>query len=289
MATPEPRHVAGETIPSLGPLYQDIRDTMQISWVPDVFSALGEVPGYLTFAWKQLNPSVETAQFVRLAEQVQKDAVAAVRSLYVPSYDVGDVQQVGVPLEQQAEIRTALAALMFGHSQTLLAVKALRLAIEGSPPGGRKRISWPRSATTWAMQPIPDVDEATVGQRVRDVFTEAREALRLPRVPWSFRVIAPWPRYLQLAWGDLIGVAHEPEFAAAQSELVEQAPALCDLFPARVDVTPERLAMKGQSIFQIQRARAILRSYDRLLPTDLLLTACLRYPLGGDSVISTRS
>jgi len=280
MAVRTPRLVAGEK-PSLGPLYDDVRDTLQIWWVPAVFDALGEVSGYLRLAWEQLKPSLETAQFARLAERAQKDALAAIQSLYLPSYDAGGVWQAGVPFDNQAEIRTALAALLFEQSQTLLATKALRLAIENDPPGGERRISWPRPSTTWALQPIPLVDERSVGERERRVFRAARQSLTLPWVPLSLLLLARWPRYLRLAWNDLTTVFREPEFAAAQTEMIEQSAAFCDLFPTKVDATPDYLERHGQSHFEIARAREILLAYDRLMPADLLLTACLRYPLGG--------
>lgn len=285
MVAPQGRPSA-KTEPSLGPLFDDVRETLQISWVPTIFVALGEVPGYLDLAWAQLKPSLQTAQFARLAERVQKDTLAVTQSLYVPSYDTGSLQLLGVTLGEQAVVRTDLSALIFGQTQTLLAAKALRLAIEGNPPGGKHSIWWPRSTTTWAMEPIPTVDEGSVGESVRQIFLEVQQALQLPWTPRSLEVIARWPRYLRQAWEDLAGVLKIPEFSAAQTDLIEQAAVLCDLFPTRVNLTPDTLEKQGQSTFEVERARQILLSYDRVLPANLLLTACLRYPLGGSLATS---
>src|SRR5579884_1112798 len=251
---------------ALRTILDDVRDTFQISWTPDVFEALGAVPGYVQLAWMQLKPSVETEQFVRLADRLARDTFAVVQSMYVPSYDTGDLQQLGVSLDEQAELRTALSALIFGQAQTALAVKALRLAIENAPAGGRDTISWPRRETTWAMQPIPMVDDETHGEIVRRVLAAVQHAIQSPRPPGAFRVIARWPRYLELAWQDLQGVLRIDEFSASQTDLIEEAVQLCDMFPTKVDTTPACLESNGQSRFEIQRARDILIANDRTLP-----------------------
>lgn len=281
MALPNPRAVAG-TEPAVGPVFDRVRDTLQISWVPPVFVALGEMPRFLELAWAQLEPSLATAQFAQLAGRIRRDALATVQSLYRPSYGPGDVQQVGVPLAEQATVRSALEALIFGQTQTLLATKALRMALEDCPPGGQHPISWPRSSTTWAMQPLPTVDEESVGERDRRIFADARASLRLPWVPRSLLMLGRWPGYLQLAWNDLAGVFRTPEFGAAQTELIEQSAAYCDLFPVKVDLTPGRLKSQGLSPFEIHRARKILLDADAVEPANLLLTVCLRDPLGGN-------
>ena len=271
----------GEISPSLASLGKDIRETLQISWLPAPFQEMSAT-GYLPLAWPQLKPSLETEQFVRLAERLANDATSVIRTLYLPGYDTGDVQQLGVSLQEQATTRSMLSALIFGLSQTTLAVTALRLALDGTPPGGRDMIAWPRRPTTWATIPIPSTTVGAAGARVRHVFDATRQALRLSHVPRSYGILAAWPRYLALAWSDLADVVREPAFAAAETELVEESLHLCELFPTRVDATIECLRAHGQTRIQIDRARQILFQATSELPVELLLTICLRRPLGGN-------
>lgn len=282
MATRRATNAPGLAVPSLGALYDSLQDTLQISWVPEAFSALAEVPSYLRLAWEALRPSLKTAQFVRLAERIEKNASAMAQELYAPDYGPGDLQQLGVPLDQQAEIRSALSALVFEQTQTLLAVTALRLAIEGNPPGGVRRTSWPRSTTTWTLQPIPVLDEASAGERIRRIFAEARQVLDHPVVPRALRVIARRPRYAQLAWDDLEAVLEQPAFEAVVADLREESIVLCSRLPSRVEATVDNLVSAGVSQFELRRAQEILQSYDRYQPSNLLLTSCLRLPLGGN-------
>ncbi len=264
-------------------VYEALRDTLQISWVPAVFEALAEVPAYLHLAWAQVGPVAETAQFVRLSEHIARDASAVVHSLYVPGYGPGDLQQLDVPLAQQAEIRSALDALAFGQSQTMLIIAALRLAVAGHPPGRDHAISWPRRATTWTLQPVPIVDEAAAGETVRRIFSEARQVLDLSPVPHALRVIAGLPRYVQLAWDDLAPLVQGSGFEAARAEIIEAAEKLCGLLPSRIDVTPSWLASRGLAPREIRRAQEILSSSLHDEATSLLVTVCLRFPLGGNS------
>lgn len=275
-------HATIESEQAVSAILHEVRDTLQISWVPDAFEALGKVPAYLRLAWAQLQPALQTEQFVRLADRLARDATAAVQSLYIPSYGPGDLQQLGIDLEDQAMVRSALSALIFGQSQTILAIKALRLALENTPPGGRETISWPRPARTWALQPIPAADAHIMGEWVRLIVDTAEHLLGLPYPPLAFRVVARWPKFLELAWQDLDAVFRTPEFGAAQTEIIEEAVQLCDLFPARVNATPAWLQSQGLTRLELDRVREILFSYDSALPSDLLITTCLRYPLAGN-------
>lgn len=281
-----PTAVSG-VLTSVGPrsraptVLHNLRNTLQISWVPDAFQALSKIPTYLQLAWSQLEPSLQTEQFVRLADRVARDATTVVQSLYQPSYGPDTLQQLGISHGTQVAARSALSVLIVGQSQTILAIKALRLAIEGAPPGGRVPTFWPRPKRTWTLQPIPSVKEHAAGERIRAIFVAAEHLLRLPVPPAGLRALGVWPRYLERAWQDLRVVLQTTEFAAAQTELAEEAVVLSDLFPIPVGATPTWLEGHGLSPVELRRARDLLLTYDTGLAADLLITACLRYPLIG--------
>ena len=272
--------------PSLGPLFEDVRQTFQISWTPRVFVALGQIRGFLPLAWAGLKPSAATEQFARLAERIRDDTAGLARSLYQPGYGPGDLQSQLEQFDDLAALRTALDALTFGQTQTLLAVEALRLAIDGFPTGGSHPISWPRVQTTWALQPIPTVQASTVGEDVRRVFEEARAFTGLAWPPRSLEALANWPDHLRLAWSDLGNQLRTPDVAAARGALIERAATYCQLLPTKVEVTPGYLERSGEAPLEINRARELLVEWEGALPANLLLTAFLRLPLGGLRVSS---
>lgn len=267
--------------PQLDSLYADIQSTFQISWIPPAFGTLGQVPNYLRVAWKALKPAACTEQFARMAERVHRQSSSIIQAAYSPSYGPGDLQQLGVSLDDQSEVRTMLEALLYGQSQTLIALTALRVAADGHSSEQHNRISWPRRKTTWAMEPIAMVQEDTAGETVRQIFDNVRDELRQPDIPWALRVIARWPRYLELAWPDLQELFDIPLFWSGVTALRDEAATMCDALPCSVDASPDQLRQAGIDRFEINRARDILHACEDVVPTDDLVTSSVRYPLAG--------
>ncbi|HUX87269.1 MAG TPA: halocarboxylic acid dehydrogenase DehI family protein [Chloroflexota bacterium] len=169
--------------------FKGLETLFRSPWTPSIFEELGEIPEYLRIAWTALKPTVCTEQFIRAADVLLQEALDDANDAYNPSYGTGDLQQLGVALPDQAEVRTALLALLYGGSQTLLAIAALTQAIHGRPTGDPRAISWPRSQSTWSLEPVPMANERAGGEIERRVFAQARRTLDLNQTPRALRVI----------------------------------------------------------------------------------------------------
>jgi hypothetical protein len=231
-------------------------------------------------AWPELKPVASTAQFFRAAETLYCNAMDDTADMYSPSYGVGDLQQLGVALDDLSEVRIALTALLFGGAQALLAVEALRLGIGGQVPGRPRPEYWPRSRTTWNTELIPRVDVNAAGQTVRRVFAEARRVLSFAQEPLSLGVIGQFPRYLRIAWADVKSLLTTDEFAASVNDMISEAERLATNLPRQIAVTPECLMKAGLTERELHRVREILEASEDRLANELMLTALLRYPLG---------
>lgn len=279
MAQRQPmRSISSE--PSLGPLFQEIRDALQVSWTPSTFEQLAEIPDYLRIAWTALKPVAATAQFLRAAERLWQEALDDVEDIYRPSYGTGDLQQLGVTLQDQAEARTALTALLYGGSQTLLAITALTQAIHGRLTGDPQAMFWPRSRTTWSLELIPMASERASAEIERRVFEQARHELGLAETPRALRLVGRFPRYLDVAWSDVVPLFGQGELSAAVNDLIELSERRVGQLPHGVEVTPEHLQKAGLSQRKVERIRKILDTSLNQIATELILTALLRYPLG---------
>ena len=64
-------------------------------------------------------------------------------------------------------------------------------------------------------------EEQEVQAELRRIYGEVRASLDLPFVPTLFKVLAGWPDYLKLMWGDLGRVARSREFHATVRALEE--------------------------------------------------------------------
>lgn len=280
MAQPQP--MPGHGQPRAPAILQEITQSLEMPWTPHTFIDLNdEVPAYVQHVWAQLAPIVKTAQFADLAREIESYVDREVRANYRPGYGPGSLQQLGLTLGEGSEIRTALGALIFGWSQVLLVVEALRLVVDGQSVGMKNAVTWPREAATWNQAIIPTTDENVMGEVARNVLAEARQSLGLAEPPESLLAIGSWPRYVRMAWDDLAGLAQGPTFAALRGQLIEQARQHCARLPGRLDLSETQLRANNFNPIQIQRVREILDRWEFRLPTDLTLASCLRYALQG--------
>ncbi|HEX5417498.1 MAG TPA: hypothetical protein VFZ25_17690 [Chloroflexota bacterium] len=278
MAQPQP--LPGNGQPRAPAILQEITQSLQLPWTPHSFIDLNdEVPGYVKHAWDQLSPIVRTAQFVDLAHEIESSVDTAVRGAYRPGYGPGSLQQLGLSLGEAGEIRTAFSALLFGWSQTILIVEALRLALDGQKVGMKSAVSWPREPVNWTQAIIPTTDTNAMGEVARNVLAEARQSLGLSEPPEALLVIGSWPRYLRMAWDDLTAIVNGPTFTALRGELMEQARQRCTRLPGHLDLSETQLRANNFNPIQIQRVREILDRWAFRLPTDMTLATAFRYAL----------
>jgi len=266
--------------PSAPAILQDITQSLQLPWTPHAFVDLNdEVPTYVKHAWTQLAPLVRTAQFADLANEIESYVDSEVRNSYRPGYGPGSLQQLGISIGEAAEIRTAFGALLFGWSQTVLIVEALRLALDGQTIGMPNVVTWPREPTNWNQAIIPITDETVMGEVVRNVLAEARQSLGLSEPPEALLAIGSWPRYARMAWDDLSPLAQGPTFAALRGQMIEQARQRCARLPGHLELSDTQLQADSFNPIQIQRVREILDRWEFRLPTDMTLAACCRSAL----------
>lgn len=278
MALPQQTPPSGQ--PQGVAILQDITLSLQLPWIPHSFIALNDqVPRYLELAWRQLGPIVITTQFAEQARATEQLAESTTRSMYRSGYQASDLRQLGIGLSEISIIRTALAALRFGWSQTLTMMELLRRALDGPPVGQPHGISWPREATTWATAIIPITDEKSASETVRRILQDARQTLGLAEPPESLLAIGKWPDYLNLAWADLTSVVQSAAFASTRGMLAEEARQQMESLPGWVDLSAAQLQAAGLNPIEIQRVREILDRWAFRLPTEIILASCLRYPL----------
>src|SRR3954471_5662095 len=102
--------------------------------------------------------------------------------------------------------------------------------------------------------------------------------LGLELVPYDFRALGRWPKYLELAWGDSRKRDEEPAARAAVAELRRLAEESARQLPVRVEVTEAALRAAGADP---ARVRALVQRFRRALPGLVLDLALFKVQLDG--------
>jgi hypothetical protein len=73
----EEHHALG----GLQAVYEDIKSTLGLPFVNSDYKAMGRWPSYLALAWQDIQPSIDSAAYVRIRQDIHEQALAAVEDL----------------------------------------------------------------------------------------------------------------------------------------------------------------------------------------------------------------
>jgi hypothetical protein len=108
--------------PEVKRVYDDIKTALRVPLVDLVFRDLARYPDFLTVAWRQLHPNVQSIYFERQADRVRARAVDAVATWS------------SAPAAPDDELRATLEVFHYVNPKLLIAVAALRAAVGGKYP-----------------------------------------------------------------------------------------------------------------------------------------------------------
>lgn len=202
-------------------IYDDVRTSFNIPFVPAIFKLAANVPPYLTAVWDDLAPVVRSKEFHAAAQALdeylhsqvmragwhfhdQQEALAAHR------FSRNDVELLGLTIST------------FAHSMPRLAL-FLRLMQRGYSGGQPGRVSAAKqaSATSRLMSlHIPSEREAAL--RVWLIYADIRRQGGVRHIPAFFRILAPYPGYLASVWGDTKKVFNDAGFRPARDEVAQR-------------------------------------------------------------------
>ncbi|MCP5151838.1 MAG: hypothetical protein H6983_09415 [Ectothiorhodospiraceae bacterium] len=215
-----PEHDArGET----ADIYADIRAVLAVPLVNLVWRHLAVFPGALPWCWSTVRPLYASGAIDTAALALR----AGLRLPTVATIPVAHLDAIGVDDTQRRAVGAVLDAYEAGNSQNLVALTALRLALDGGPrrvasPGQTPPASErPMMPVTPTLPPIPAVEAlaAEDGLALRTLNALGADA-SVTIVASAYRHLGYWPGLLGLcarALEPLADVLH-PAIAAARED-----------------------------------------------------------------------
>jgi hypothetical protein len=158
---------------------------------------------------------------------------------------------------------------LFARATTEMALFT-RLMQRGYSGGQKGRVSVSRQVSALSqMVNVHIPNEREAGLRVWLIYSDIKRTTGAKNVLSLYRVLSPFPSYLNSAWLDSKRVLTDPAFDEARAEMNRRARALLTNFP----VKDHRALLKEINSAQWQEIEETVDGFARLLPQFVLLTA----------------
>jgi hypothetical protein len=230
-------------------IYADVRESLGIPLVPEVYCAWAAYPQFLELHWEQVRPLARSQELFSLADRLRADCYTRAHNYF----SVPDLRPSlpEAPMEGGAQDTLHYATELFHYLDPvlLLLVSAQIQALE-APVGRDGKLTRPAVRPQYSA-PLAAPDEAAAPAAARKILDEMRRKLELQHLDLEYRVLARWPEFLRAYWQTLRPLLDLPVYAAAQGGLRETAWALAHELPQVVELPDERLRAAGMGSEEI--------------------------------------
>lgn len=257
-----------EVSPEVRRTYCDIRSSFDLPFVPTVFKLVSSCPAYLKGMWKDLSQVAGSREFQSASQAFREIAHSAAVS---GGWSFSDQPQV---LASDKFSNADIAVIggivgLFARAVTQMALFT-RLMQRGYSGGQRGRVSVSRQVSALSqMVKVHIPNEREAGLRVWLIYSDIKRTTGSKNVLSLYRVLSPFPSYLNSAWLDSKRLLTDPTFDEARAEMNRRARALLTNFP----VKDNRALLKDVNAAQWQEIEETVDGFARQLPQFVLLTA----------------
>ncbi|HZU44603.1 MAG TPA: halocarboxylic acid dehydrogenase DehI family protein [Terriglobales bacterium] len=254
--------------PDVRRVYDDVRASFDLPFVPTIFKVAAGLPEYLKLMWRDLGPVVRSREFQSAAgaleEFVYWQALHAAwrfsdqqRQLAAQRFSRYDIDQLG------AVVATFSRAL----PRMVLFARIMQRGYSGGQSG---RCSGDKQASALSrMMTLHIPNERDASLRVWLIYSDIKKTTTARQVPSLFRALAPFPGYLASLWMDAKKVFRQPEFEAVSQEVSKRSLSLLVGLPVR----DHRAVGRQITPAQWKAIEELVDNNARLLPSFAVLAS----------------
>ncbi len=253
---------------ALGPLTEDVRETLRTGWVDPALKAAATSPMFLTAAWSAIRPNVGRS-FAALARGLRQEAADSVAG--GPSEALMRCLDADLPDGERRRMLDAARAAHIASSKAQVVAHLLhrlarrdRLRGTGSeePPARRGVPDWQR----WmSSQPIP--------AGARTVLEDAATRLGAPAPPPALRLFARWPAAATRLWLELVPLLESESWRPRVLRLRNRLAKGIETLPHAVELQWAAVRARGVSESERLRLVDLLSAHDAAMPAYTLIAA----------------
>ncbi|MCL5958200.1 MAG: halocarboxylic acid dehydrogenase DehI family protein [Chloroflexi bacterium] len=265
----------------VGQIYSDIKRTMGVPVVGDLFRAFAAFPPFLELVWWEVKPLFGSLIFEGLADRIRAHALACARQhCFVPDHTAA-LAAAGMPKYEIDHLRGTVELFFHVDPRLLVISTAVRESLATGQVGSAKRMPIERRAPISLALPsaVKLASSARLPAKASLVLSEVRTALGVPFVPSDYRAFATWQNYLPMAWADVKGQVRTAQYRQDVKGIADIALAGVSDLPRLVRVDDTSVRSAGVSEGQLSQISAIVETFYRLMPSLVGTVALLRLGL----------
>lgn len=257
-----------EVSPEVRRTYADMRSSFDLPFVPTVFKLISACPAYLKGMWRDLGQVACSREFQGASQAFREIAhSAAVEG----GWSFSDQPQVLASEKfSNADISVIGGIIGLFARATVQMALFTRLMQRGYSGGQKGRVGPSRQVSALAqMVNVHIPNEREAGLRVWLIYSDIKRTTGAKNVLSLYRVLSPFPGYLNSAWLDSKKLLTDSGFLEARAEMNRRARALLTGFP----VKDHRVLLKDVEPAQWQEIEETVDGFASILPQFVLLTA----------------
>ena len=225
-------------------LYEDIKDTFRAPTVNSIWRAqMYHYPELLRYIWGQIKPVFQTWDFAAFTVAYRDELLSAIEE-DVPQYDR---RTIDIPPHEFRELQGQVATYDSVAPRLFIMFKLMHRRIHGQPVGGSSNRSnrTTRPFPVWLDDNRGRPPTMLSQKAARDAIPDSLAGGLDDMVPSIYRILAQWPKYLDVAWSDLEPIFGSRAFEEASDAVDELADTYLDRLPYTPQVDPQTLSSMG--------------------------------------------
>ncbi len=255
-----------EVGPELRRIYADIRQSLDVPFVPTLFKVAAGIPEYLKIIWDDLGAVTRSREFTTASRALTEFAHSLV---ITGGWRFADQQRVLAAQKFSPTDIEQLASVVALFARTLPKMALLARLLQRGYGGGQKgRISSNHQVSAVARLVtlhVPSEKEASL--RVWLLYNDIKKGTGSRHVLSLFRALSPFPGYLASVWLETKKLITEPSFLRAREEVTRRALGVLHGLPVR----DHRAAGRNISPEHWRDIEETIDSYVRLAPQFALV------------------
>ena len=222
-------------------IYDEIKQALGVPQVNAFFQAFAAYPKFLELFWQAMRPAVETQQFFHLGNCLRAETYTRVYN-YFPVPDLGGTVCAQSPADGRAVVDTVD---LFHYVDPLLLLLAAVLMQAFEEPVGQPSSDGRPAAHPVFFRHLQLVAEEIAPPQIRTIYEDMKHTLGVPALSPAYQAFARFPLFLESYWKALKPATQSPLYILSRTGVCDTAWSLLPEFPARAELTPDRLAEAG--------------------------------------------
>jgi hypothetical protein len=249
-------------------IYADIRNSLDLPFVPTPFKVLATQPDYLRAVWSDLGNVLRSREFhaasTALEEFCHSEAVSGGWRFSDQRKQLAGQHFSASDVEVMASVVSIFSKAM---PQMALIARLMQLGYSGGQDG--RVVSHQQASALARLMTLNVPNERDSGLRTWLIYSDIKRTTGGKNVMSAFCALAPYPGYLASVWFDAKKLLRDAPFARARDAVGRRARALLSGLP----VGDHRRAAKKLAPDEWRQIEETVDGFVRQLPQDALLMA----------------